>query len=576
MLLIFGCLMLASFVGCGKDQSDKSAGKGKAEGVKEERETTIDKVLEDTKAILRQIDPSLLDVGQRLSEIESWESARRETIINQTDSIDKSINEAVSLLFEYSRMHQIPTETIEVFKEINPILKNIEESLKDFQVRLYSLTYIGRVSKTKGQLYDDEGTLRRQQLIDSKGMPDEFDKAVIQCKEIQAEIKKLLDKSAKPGKELTEFYSQLQEFVSQSEEVSKGAGLIEQEIDDKMKVIKDKTREAREKISPGDEKSATKQAFIELDVFIWNHNPFPEGLRLKSGVGFRGEYKETSKEEFDKAKEWVQELLTETKPTEDQELMKIAGDFLPIIKKAEKISSDFVTQHNTIEKAINASEIIKDVISKIHLPFENLNETQVIFGKLIKVFDKLSDYAQLSESLEKLSKELGPNKNKWTKIWDDLITLSNIGNKVFKLTSPAIKSLFEPKEGLTCISGITHKVEGNEYWIDNKIVSIPHKYEDLFVDPATRGGSPNQRTINGWFKFIKNTTGRNAFDGIINVELYDVDLEWAENYSNAKSKYEKYKSLLQGLRHLGENDLISANNIGQFIEAMKLLVDASK
>jgi hypothetical protein len=79
--------------------------------------------------------------------------------------------------------------------------------------------------------------------------------------------------------------------------------------------------------------------------------------------------------------------------------------------------------------------------------------------------------------------------------------------------------------GLHQVVGTTHIINGDSFYIDNKVVTIPDKYKKLYCTPPW---GPNTLVVHGHFRFKGNTSGNNAFGTTLNVELYECD----EVYSN--------------------------------------------
>lgn len=121
--------------------------------------------------------------------------------------------------------------------------------------------------------------------------------------------------------------------------------------------------------------------------------------------------------------------------------------------------------------------------------------------------------------------------------------------------------------GLTHVGGFTHIVNGSQYIIENKIVSIPDKYRSMFSDGEV---GPNEVAIDGYFRFTGNSTGTNRLGAAINVELYECDEVYAEAYKLQLRYQNETHKLLQLFGPI-ENYQLS-NNIAPILEMFENLV----
>lgn len=74
--------------------------------------------------------------------------------------------------------------------------------------------------------------------------------------------------------------------------------------------------------------------------------------------------------------------------------------------------------------------------------------------------------------------------------------------------------------GLHQLSGLTHLVQGNNYYLDDAVIHIPSKHKQTYI---TGSAGPNKVGIFGTFRFVENSPGTNGFGAVINVERYEVD-----------------------------------------------------
>lgn len=96
---------------------------------------------------------------------------------------------------------------------------------------------------------------------------------------------------------------------------------------------------------------------------------------------------------------------------------------------------------------------------------------------------------------------------------------------------------------LVYIGGITHIVNGDEYYIENKVIKIPKKYLHLYSEGSD---GANKVGIMGNFRFVGNAKGKNAFGAAVNVELYECDMasaesQLAEEFAKRDPKYRAYR-----------------------------------
>lgn len=120
----------------------------------------------------------------------------------------------------------------------------------------------------------------------------------------------------------------------------------------------------------------------------------------------------------------------------------------------------------------------------------------------------------------------------------------------------------EPRlpSGLSHVGMITNRIEGTIYYgyVDgrNYALSIPEKLKKYYI---TDEADHNIVGIDGYFKFIKNTTGRNGLGGVANVEHLDASQEWVsflhnkDDWKNSDSEY----SWINNAKNLDEIDLLS-------------------
>jgi hypothetical protein len=88
------------------------------------------------------------------------------------------------------------------------------------------------------------------------------------------------------------------------------------------------------------------------------------------------------------------------------------------------------------------------------------------------------------------------------------------------------------------VSGFTHKIDGEQYWLENKVVTVPREYKSLYVKGQ---GRRNRVFFEGIFRFVGNASGRNAFGAEVNIELYECD-ELHSEYLKRSNDYEKKNS----------------------------------
>ena len=79
-----------------------------------------------------------------------------------------------------------------------------------------------------------------------------------------------------------------------------------------------------------------------------------------------------------------------------------------------------------------------------------------------------------------------------------------------EISKLSIKPPKQLEESLVFITGFTHRIEGSEFYIDNKVIRIPKADENLYFGYARRI-EPNKAHIEGSFRFVENTSGTNAF-----------------------------------------------------------------
>ncbi len=106
-------------------------------------------------------------------------------------------------------------------------------------------------------------------------------------------------------------------------------------------------------------------------------------------------------------------------------------------------------------------------------------------------------------------------------------------------------------DGLQYLGGITHLIEGDRYCIKNQIITIPDKYKPLYLNG--RAG-PNKVAISGAFRFVSNSTGKNGFDAVINVELYKCDTEFSEASMRLREHERECHSFLKHFEPLEFHD----------------------
>lgn len=96
---------------------------------------------------------------------------------------------------------------------------------------------------------------------------------------------------------------------------------------------------------------------------------------------------------------------------------------------------------------------------------------------------------------------------------------------------------------LVYVGGITHIVNGDEYYIENKVINIPKKYLRLYSEGSD---GANKVGIMGNFRFVGNAKGKNALGATVNVELYECDTasaesQLAEQFAKSDPKYRAYR-----------------------------------
>lgn len=118
---------------------------------------------------------------------------------------------------------------------------------------------------------------------------------------------------------------------------------------------------------------------------------------------------------------------------------------------------------------------------------------------------------------------------------------------------------------LTLVYGFTHIINGTDHYIDNKIVRIPAKFRDIYINAKL---GPNKVFVRGWFKFRGNTTGKNKLGMDINVELYEVDATYAAAQSAVAKTLANNKEFLD-LLDAAHKALRDSNETAKWISKTK-------
>ncbi len=121
--------------------------------------------------------------------------------------------------------------------------------------------------------------------------------------------------------------------------------------------------------------------------------------------------------------------------------------------------------------------------------------------------------------------------NLYTTLFNGLHTAATQMKEVIKRNTPPHPS----SDGLEYLADITHIIEGNRYYMSNQVVTIPDEHESLYVSDRV---GPNQVVVEGEFRFVGNSMGKNAFGASINVELYECDPEYSESLRRLR-QYER-------------------------------------
>lgn len=96
--------------------------------------------------------------------------------------------------------------------------------------------------------------------------------------------------------------------------------------------------------------------------------------------------------------------------------------------------------------------------------------------------------------------------------------------------------------GLNFIGGISHLVNGDKYFVDNQVLTIPSEYDSLYINGRL---GPNEVSIEGRFRFVGNATGKNAFGATVNIEQYECDPDYSVSLHRAIAYDRDFQLLLK-------------------------------
>jgi len=121
---------------------------------------------------------------------------------------------------------------------------------------------------------------------------------------------------------------------------------------------------------------------------------------------------------------------------------------------------------------------------------------------------------------------------------------------------------------LVTVSGMTHIVNGDQYYLDNRIIIIPSKCASIFI---TNRIDDNQVAIQGRFRFIRNSTDMNALGGSIDVEYFECDAVYSESLMQRIQFQKTIEPFFDPIRLPRSPD-----NISELIVVLKKLVGGEK
>ena len=199
-----------------------------------------------------------------------------------------------------------------------------------------------------------------------------------------------------------------------------------------------------------------------------------------------------------------------------------------------------------------------------YLSLEKITRSNQIIGGLIDADAKSHD---LLETLMSQLRELSSLGSAAEPIWlfsvEELDTLSDQWKEIRKRYSFLKGTLADMRRiiaglrpvapgdsagELEYIGGFSHRVEGDLYFLDDKVLRIPAKHLDVYSNGQA---SANKVGISGPFRFTGNTTGTNAFGAKLSVAQYESD----ENYARMMIRAHNYP-MVERLRQATDDSIL--------------------